>query len=166
MMKPWQRNLLIALAVLLLVLLAGPFLVLVPELTTTSSERELADPDSRFIALNGLTVHYKEAGQGGRAFILLHGFGASAYSWQNVLGDFASQARVVAYDRPAFGLTSRPMPAEWLDGENPYSAAANVELLAALMDSLGMEKAILVGNSAGGGAAISFARLTLGRSKP
>lgn len=156
-MKPWKRNLLIVLVVLLFVLLVGPFLVPVPELTTTSTERELADPDSLFLEINNLIVHYKQVGSGETAFILLHGFGASVYSWQQVLDDFGAQGRAIAYDRPAFGLTSRPMPDVWVRGQNPYSVDSNVALLAALMDSLGMEKAILVGNSAGGATAISFA---------
>jgi len=38
---------------------------------------------------------------------------------------------------------------EW-EGENPYSQDAQVELVIGLMDALGIEKATLVGNSAGG----------------
>jgi len=48
-MKPWLRGLLIALAVLLVILLVGPFLVPVPPLEGTVPPEQLADPDSRFI---------------------------------------------------------------------------------------------------------------------
>lgn len=156
-MKRWQKILLTLLIVLLLLITLGPFLVPVPPLTNTVSERDLADPDSRFIDINGLTIHYKEMGAGDTTTILLHGFGASVFSWHNVMDDFTAIGRVVAYDRPAFGLTSRPMPAEWVNGQNPYSVDANVAHLAALMDALGIERAVLVGNSAGGGAAVAFA---------
>lgn len=152
-----KRNLKITAVTLLVILLVGPFLIPVPPLTDTLSERELADPDGQFIDVNGLTIHYKEMGQGDTTYILLHGFGASVYSWQAVMDDFAAIGRVVAYDRPAFGLTSRPMPADWVNGQNPYSVDANVEHLSALMDALGVEKAVLVGNSAGGGVAVAFA---------
>jgi len=54
---------------------------------------------------------------------------------------------IIAYDRPAFGLTERPM--EW-EAESPYSQQSQVELVIGLMDVLNIEKAILVGNSAGG----------------
>jgi pimeloyl-ACP methyl ester carboxylesterase len=42
--------------------------------------------------------------------ILLHGFGASLFSWSRVLKPLADiiGSRVVAFDRPGFGLTSRP----------------------------------------------------------
>jgi pimeloyl-ACP methyl ester carboxylesterase len=42
--------------------------------------------------------------------ILLHGFGASLFSWERVLKPLASVigSKTLAFDRPAFGLTSRP----------------------------------------------------------
>ena len=115
------------------------------------TEKDFADPDSKFIEVNDVTVHYKEMGAGETTFILLHGFGASVYSWREVMDDFAQRGRVIAYDRPAFGLTERPMPEDWV--ENPYGMKANIELLRGLMDALNIEKAVLVGNSAGGGVA-------------
>jgi pimeloyl-ACP methyl ester carboxylesterase len=54
---------------------------------------------------------------------------------------------VLAFDRPAFGLTERPL--EW-DGPNPYSPEAQVETTIAMLDRMGAEQGILVGNSAGG----------------
>ena len=155
-MKRWKKILLTVLAVLLLLVLFGPFLVPVPDLPGLKTEKELAEPDSRFVTINGVDVHYKEMGQGETTFILLHGFGASLFSWREVMDDFAARGRVVAYDRPAFGLTSRPMPGEW-KGESPYSMNANVELLSSLMDALGVDRATLVGNSAGGTVSVAFA---------
>jgi pimeloyl-ACP methyl ester carboxylesterase len=117
---------------------------------------ELADPDSGFIEVDGLRVHYKESGQGKPAFVLLHGFGASVFSWREVRGPFSEAGRVVAYDRPGFGLTERPMPGEW-NGPSPYGLEANVELLVHLMDALDIRRAVLVGNSAGGAVAAEAA---------
>jgi pimeloyl-ACP methyl ester carboxylesterase len=155
-MKRWKKILLIILAVILFVVVVVPFLVPVPDLPGLVTEKELADPDSKFIEINGLTVHYKEMGQGETTFILLHGFGASAFSWHAVMDDFAARGRIIAYDRPAFGLTSRPLPGEW-KGDSPYSMDSNVELLSDLMDGLGVQRAVLVGNSAGGTVSVAFA---------
>ncbi len=148
-MKNGKKFLLGILIFLLLAVLLGPFLVPVPPLAGTVSERELADPDSKFIPVGELTVHYKEMGAGQPVFILLHGFGASAFSWREVMEPFSELGRVIAYDRPAFGLTSRPMPGQW-QGENPYSPESQAAIVIGLMDALGVEKAYLVGNSAGG----------------
>jgi pimeloyl-ACP methyl ester carboxylesterase len=132
---------------LLALLLIGPFLVPVPPLENTVSAETFADDDSKFIEVNGVDVHYKIYGEGEPVFILLHGFGASLFSWREVTGPLAQFGTVIAYDRPAFGLTERPM--EW-EGESPYSQDSQVKLVIGLMDALGIEKATLVGNSAGG----------------
>jgi pimeloyl-ACP methyl ester carboxylesterase len=152
-MKRWFPGLLIGLAAFLVVLLVGPFLVPVPSLEEAAPVEELADPDSRFVQANGLTVHYKRMGQGEPVFFLLHGFGASVFSWREVMAPLAEMGTVVAFDRPAFGLTERPMPGEW-EGESPYALEAQVSLTVGLMDALGVEKAFLVGHSAGGTVAL------------
>ena len=137
----------IFLGILLLILMVGPFLVPVPPLENTVPAEQLTDPDSQFIEVNGLRVHYKIHGQGEPFFILLHGFGASLFSWHEVTTPLSEFGTVISYDRPAFGLTERPM--EW-EGESPYSQQSQVELVIGLMDVLNIEGAILVGNSAGG----------------
>jgi len=145
---------LVLLAAILLVVLLGPFLVPVPPLDGTLPLEALADEDSLFIKIDGLQVHYKTAGQGQPVFILLHGFGASLFSWQAVMPGLSQHGTVIAYDRPAFGLTERPLA--W-EGVNPYSPQAQVDLVIGLMDAMGIERAILVGNSAGGKIAFEAA---------
>ncbi len=133
--------------IILAIPLIGPFLIPVPPLENTVSAESLADADSQYIEVNGLNIHYKKYGSGEPVFILLHGFGASLFSWREVTEPLAEIGTVIAYDRPAFGLTERPM--EW-EGESPYSQEVQIQLVIGLMDALGVEKAILVGNSAGG----------------
>jgi len=148
-MRRLARILLLVIVISLLLLLIGPLVIPVPPLKDTLPAQQLADADSQFIEANGLSVHYKRAGQGEPVFILLHGFGASVFSWREVLAPLARYGTVIAFDRPAFGLTERPLPGEW-EGANPYGTDAQVELTLALMDALGVPRAILVGNSAGG----------------
>jgi len=148
-LKRFFRTLLIVLGVLLIVLLIGPFMVPVPPLQDTQPPEALADADSRFARLEGLEVHYKLVGQGEPPLILLHGFGASLFSWREVMTPLGQLSTVLAFDRPAFGLTERPLRAEW-GGRNPYTADFQVDLTIATIDMLGAKQAILVGNSAGG----------------
>lgn len=150
------RATLYILAAALLILLVGPFLVPVPPLEDTRPVQELADADSQFIEINDISVHVKTAGQGEPVFMLLHGFGASLYSWNAVMEPFSQLGRVIAFDRPAFGLTERPL--KW-KGQNPYSPQAQVALVIGLLDHFGVEQAILVGNSAGGTVAMQVALL-------
>ncbi len=154
-MKVWKGALL-GISALVVALGVGPFLVPFPPPEGTAPPEQLAGPDSRFVEVDGVRLHYQEAGEGEPVMILLHGFGASTFSWRSVIQPLSSLGRVIAYDRPAFGLTERPMPGEWR-GQNPYSPEAQVEQLIALMDALGVERAVLVGNSAGGTVALNAA---------
>ncbi len=144
---------LIVAVVLLVILLIGPFLVPVPPLEGAVPPQQLADPDSRFVDVNGLQVHYKMAGQGAPTLVLLHGFGANVFSWREAMEPLAEFGTVIAFDRPAFGLTERPLPGDWT-GENPYSPEAQPDLTVALLDKLGVENVVLVGHSAGGTIAV------------
>ena len=149
-MKPWLiKNTLIILLVLILLVVFGPFLVPVPPLEGLKPPQELADADSRFVTVDGISIHYKETGAGETVFLLLHGFGASTFSWREVMDDFAAYGRVIAFDRPGYGLSQRLLPGDWT-GENPYTAESQARQIVGFMDALGVEKSILVGNSAGG----------------
>jgi len=142
--------------VLVLLVLAGPFFIPIAPLENTFSAEELADPDSRFVEVNGLKIHYKIRGQGEPVFLLFHGFSANVCTWQNVMTPLTRIGTVVAYDRLASGLTQRLLPGDW-QGENPYSPAQQVAQAIGLMDALGIEKAIFIGNSAGGNVALQTA---------
>ncbi len=116
----------------------------VPPLENTLPVQSLADADSEFIEINEISVHYKRMGSGEPVFILMHSFGASTFSWREVMAPLSAYGTVIAYDRPAFGLTERPL--EW-EGENPYTQESNIARLLELMDAMDIQEAILVGNS-------------------
>jgi pimeloyl-ACP methyl ester carboxylesterase len=149
---------------LVLLVLVGPFLVPIKPLEGLTPPEDLADPDSKFMEVDGLKLHYKSAGEGRPAIILLHGFSASTFSWREVMEPLSRLRAVVAYDRPSSGLTERPLPGhprmpggpQWT-GINPYSGKAQAMQLVEFMDKLGIERAILVGNSAGGTVAMNTA---------
>jgi len=67
-MKRWKQILFRIFLFACLVVLFGPFLVPVPELQGLVTEADLAEPDSKFIEVNDVTVHYKEMGEGDSTF--------------------------------------------------------------------------------------------------
>jgi pimeloyl-ACP methyl ester carboxylesterase len=154
-MKRIGRMVVTGLIIILFIVLVGPFLIPIPLLKDTVPPEQLADPDSNFVEINGLNVHYKTVGQGEPVFVLLHGFGASVFSWREVMAPLSELGTVIAYDRPAFGLTERPL--QWR-GENPYGTEAQIKLLLGSLDHFGFDKVVLVGNSAGGTVALQFTR--------
>jgi pimeloyl-ACP methyl ester carboxylesterase len=101
------------------------------------------------IQLCGYEVNYIERNpQGERLLVLLHGFGASTYSWRTVIDQLGEHDHVIAYDRPGFGETERPLA--W-SGVNPYSLQGQVLLLSAVIGRFAAGRdVVLVGHSAGG----------------
>ncbi|HEX3271877.1 MAG TPA: alpha/beta hydrolase [Ktedonobacterales bacterium] len=80
---------------------------------------------------------------------------AANHPWQDyrlILERFASERRVFALDWPGFGSSDKPTPADFA-----YSIKSYAEILAGWMDSLGVARAVFVGNSVGAGAAIQYA---------
>lgn len=151
-MKKVVRILVFTLLVILAFILIIPLIIALPPLPDLAPAESVADADSQFIDINGLKVHYKQAGSG-PVLVLLHGFGASTFSWREVIQPLSAAHTVIAYDRPAFGLTSRPLPGDWSD-PNPYTLDAQADLLVALLDAKEINQAVLVGNSAGGTVAV------------
>ena len=143
-------------------LLAGPFLVPVNTsgtLTYQEAANQMWDGKSQYLEANNHQIHFVTAGDkdSDRVLILLHGFGASTLSWKGVLEPLAANGFVVAFDRTAFGFTERP---ETWEGESPYSAASQLEVIDTFVDTFGKDKeVVLVGHSAGGTLAASYAVL-------
>jgi len=155
-MKRWLRILLSIVGILLTAAFILPLVIPVPSAGDTLPRESLASEGGEFIQVGDLEVYIQRTGEGEPPLVLLHGFGASLFSWREVIHPLAENAFVVAYDRPGFGLTERPLP-PYPQEESPYSTPAQVELVVGLMDSLNIEEAVLVGNSAGGTIALQTA---------
>lgn len=146
------KAVLIVLAVMLLTCIIAPLLAPYSTIAGAVAPQQLADPDSQFIKVGSVSLHYKQYGDGDPVFILLHGTLANTYTWREVVAPLSKLGSVIVYDRPPFGLASRPMPGEWTD-ESPYSYKSQTDLLVSMMDAMEIEQAILVGNSMGGSIA-------------
>ncbi len=119
---------------------------------TYATNGKQTSPEKRFIEVNGFKVHYRMAGSGKPIVVLLHGSFLSLRSWRFVFDELAKTTTVLAFDRPAFGYTSRPLPSK-ATGVS-YTPEAQSDLVIALIKKLGFSKAVLVGNSTGGTLAL------------
>ena len=107
-------------------------------------------PAGQFVRAGGQLVHVEQAGSG-EPVVLLHGFGASTYSWRKVMPALAERYRVVAIDLNGFGYTQRPRSRE------SYTREGQAKLVLETMDALGIARAHLVGHSYGGGITLYLA---------
>jgi len=142
------------------VLVLGPFAVPVNSSGTLTYQEAAAiswEGRSEFVNLVDHQVHIITAGNpdNDRLIVLLHGFGASSLTWQQVLEPLGQAAYVVAFDRAAFGFTERPTSFGDL---NPYSAAGQLKVIDGLVDLYGADKEVVIlGHSAGGALALGYA---------
>lgn len=104
-----------------------------------------------FADVNGVRLHYVEAGTG-PLVLLLHGFPEFWYAWRRqILPLAAAGFRVVAPDMRGFNLSDKP------EGVAAYGVKALVADLHALILSLESNRASIVGHDWGAGVAWAFA---------
>lgn len=94
-----------------------------------------------------LAVH--EAGRG-RPLILIHGLGASSYTWRKVIPELAKSRRVIAIDLKGFGQSDKPL-------DERYSIFDQARLIGDYITRHKLRGATLVGHSYGGGVALAVA---------
>ena len=105
-----------------------------------------------FVDVAGLRLHIRDdkSEVSSDAVILLHGFGASLHTWEPWAQELQKSMRVIRIDLPGFALTGP-------DPSGKYDDTRSLEIVLALINKLGIEKASLVGNSIGGRIAWKFA---------
>jgi 4,5:9,10-diseco-3-hydroxy-5,9,17-trioxoandrosta-1(10),2-diene-4-oate hydrolase len=100
------------------------------------------------ITIDGVRLAYNDDGSG-PAIVCLHAIGHGAGDFVSLRERLRSRYRVIALDWPGQGNSG--------DDRIPASAARYTELLSAFLDALGVEPAVLLGNSIGGAAAMRYA---------
>lgn len=96
------------------------------------------------------TWNFSEQGSG-PPLLLLHGLGASNFSWRGNIGPLSRHFRVLAPDLPGHGRSPAPP-------EGDYSLEGMVRGIVGFLDRRGVRQAALAGNSLGGGLALMLAR--------
>lgn len=158
----WVRRLTIALVVLILMLLAAPYLIPVPGYAGVPDT--LPFPNSMFIEVDGASIHYRYFGpdtEEPRANVaLIHGFCGSTFSWRKQIDALTGLGyRVCAVDLPSFGYSDRSPDVD-------HSATARANYVwgalshAAEAKSIAPEEPwVVVGHSMGGGVITAMANV-------
>ncbi|MDH3307015.1 MAG: alpha/beta hydrolase [Acidimicrobiia bacterium] len=110
----------------------------------------LLDADTSILTTSSGETHVLDVGDGD-VVLLIHGSAGSLADWQETVVDrLAESHRVVAFDSFGFGLSERN---DSFDYGFPLWTRQAVEVL----DALGIDRAVVVGHSAGGLAAVMLA---------
>jgi pimeloyl-ACP methyl ester carboxylesterase len=105
----------------------------------------------RKVALRGIEMELEEAGEGERAFVLVHGFTGSRDDFREHMPELARLGHTIALDQRGHGGTTNSGRSE------DYTLDGLVADLAAAFDGLGLARADLLGHSLGGMVALRFA---------
>lgn len=106
--------------------------------------------ESKYVNVNGLKMHYVEAGSGDPAVLLLHGIPTHAYLWRNVIPHLSPIARTIAIDLVGFGKTDKPTDIN-------YDLPTYAAFLQAAIAALGVKRVVLVAMDLGLIVALHYA---------
>ncbi len=143
----------------LLLLLAGAVAALYrPDLSVAELVPRYAPPPSRFMALDGMQVHYRVEGNPADSvpLVLLHGTGAMLQTWDGWVQALAPHRRLIRLDLPGYALTG-PHP------QNQISGTYYAGFVSRFLSKLGVPRCDLAGNSLGGNIAWHIALLDSAR---
>src|SRR5688572_9062262 len=104
-------------------------------------KKQLASLPSYWVTVNGCRMHYRAAGTGQQAVVLVHGLTVSSSYLLPVAVELLDNFAVYVPDLPGFGASEKP--------RRVLSIAEMAETLIAWMNAVGLERAYLLGNSLG-----------------
>src|SRR3970040_591692 len=102
-----------------------------------------------FVQVDGNKIRYLESGDSKNILVLVHGLGASAERWNNVIPNFAKHYHVIVPDLIGFGYSDKPVV--------DYTPDFFLGFLGKFFDALGIKRPNVIGSSLGGQIAAEYA---------
>ena len=122
-----------------------------PSLSPETLIARYANSHSTFQDVGGVRAHVRDEGKrDGVPVVMIHGSMGSLHMWEGWVRELEGRARLISVDLPGHGLTGA-----WAREE--YTIEAYTDFIEVLVDTLRLEKFVLVGHSMGGAVAWSFA---------
>jgi pimeloyl-ACP methyl ester carboxylesterase len=104
----------------------------------------------RTIKTSSVNIHVSDGGTGGIPVLFIHSFGGNTSHWENQLTHLRNSRRAIAIDLRGHGASGSP-------ADDNYQIDSIVNDIAAVVDSLALQRFVLVGHSMGGSSAIAYA---------
>ncbi len=105
--------------------------------------------EEKFLQIDGNKIRYLESGNSKKTLVLIHGLGASAERWDQVIPLFADEFCVVVPDLIGFGYSDKPLV--------DYTPEFFSEFLKNFLVASEIKRPYLIGSSLGGQIAAEFA---------
>jgi pimeloyl-ACP methyl ester carboxylesterase len=116
-----------------------------PDVPAEKLRKKYAHPESKYMDIDGMQVHYRDEGDKNDTIplVLIHGTASSLHTWDACVDVWKKSRRVIRFDMPGFGLT----------GPNPsknYTLDYYVSFVIKALDKLGVNTFYIAGSSWGG----------------
>jgi len=150
------RNILKTIAILLLVVYGGLIVYAYWPVADGIPVADLAGPDDRFIAVDGIQLRYQVWGQprpDQPTLVFIHGFANTLQSFKRIAPLLADDYQVIALDMPGFGLSDKPVDPD-------YSNASQAAVVTDFIAELGLTDVVIGGHSMGGAHALHVAEMS------
>ena len=98
--------------------------------------------EEKFLQIDGNKIRYLESGDSKKTIVLIHGLGASAERWDQVIPLFADEYRVIVPDLIGFGYSDKPLV--------DYTTEFFSEFLEKFFVASDIKQPNLIGSSLGG----------------
>jgi len=105
--------------------------------------------EEKFLQIDGNKIRYLESGDSKKTLVLIHGLGASAERWDQVIPLFADEFRVVVPDLIGFGYSDKPLV--------DYTTEFFSEFLENFLIASDIKRPNLIGSSLGGQIVADYA---------
>jgi pimeloyl-ACP methyl ester carboxylesterase len=108
-------------------------------------------PTGKFCKLDNVQLHYVERGEG-EPLVLLHGNGSMIQDFvsSGLIDLAAKKYRVIIFDRPGFGYTTRPR-------STTFTPEVQADLIHRALQEIGVSRATILGHSWGASVAVALA---------
>ena len=111
--------------------------------------------------LNGISINFEHRinpKASGATVVLVHGFGASLESWNDIIDSLSARHSVLRFDLRGHGRSAKPI-------DQAYSLADQAQILKSLISKLALGQVHLVGHSYGGGVVLMSYLSELGNNR-
>lgn len=119
------------------------------DIPAAALESRYARPNSKFVDVDGVRLHYIDEGTG-PVVVLVHANFSNLLDWDPWAAALSDRYRVVRFDMTSHGLTGP-------DPTGEYTLARTLQVMERFIDTLQVERVTLAGTSLGGTLAIHYA---------
>jgi pimeloyl-ACP methyl ester carboxylesterase len=128
------------------IVFGASFLMALGQLDAEPTPREVSKEEAHFLIVGNDRLQYEFSGAGCPLVLIGGGSGMDLNQWDAVATELSKEYLTIAYDPRGSGLS-----------ENPSEAYSDIADLTALLDHMGISRALLLGLSSSGGFALEYA---------